>query len=145
MNVYCTKHRAFESPTDWAAENRTISLIKIVILCRIMWCLALYNSVLIVSFRLVQKAFHLLISTKSYSCAKVAPFFSPRKSGWAVEKRMMPLTYCNLRINQFLMDLSPPVNALSPYNQFAPIKINFTHLNEKLQLYKSGSIFFRTR
>ena len=39
-----------------------------------MWCLVVYNSAPIVSFRLMQISFHLLIFTKSYSCAKVASF-----------------------------------------------------------------------
>ena len=35
----------------------------------------LYNPVLVVSFHVMQKSLNLLILTKSYSCAKVAPFF----------------------------------------------------------------------
>ena len=69
--------RTFESPTDCAAENHNISrLILLVLFRRVMWYLVLYEAVLFVGFRLVQKSLHLLIFSKSYSHTKVVLFFS---------------------------------------------------------------------
>ena len=50
--------RTFESPTEWGAENHSISrLIQIVLFRRVMWYLVLYKAVLVVGFRLVQNHF----------------------------------------------------------------------------------------